>query len=304
MKTNSKSVVVAVAVVSLCAVAHAGFFDQLKSSLLATNSTATNAPIVVTTNPPALTGPNVAPANAVQTNVAPKTNLLSGLFPKLATNTSASALSQEQMVGGLKEALGKGVSNAVVSLGHEGGFLTNLNVKIPMPEKLQKVESVLRMAGQNQMVDEFVGSMNHAAEKAVPVAAGVFGDSIKQMSITDAKGLLAGGNNSATQFFRRTTQTNLQAKFYPLVQKATDSVGVTARYKAMMGKFTALNTVGTLFGKSSPASLNAADIDSYVTDKAMDGLFKMVAEEEKSIRANPVARTTDLLQKVFGSAMK
>ena len=221
-----------------------------------------------------------------------------------STVTAVSALSQDQMVGGLKEALGKGVEHAVSSLGHDGGFLTNLDVKIPMPGKLQTVEKTLRLAGQNQLADDFVGSMNHAAEQAVPVAAGVFGDSIKQMSIEDAKGILSGPNDSATQFFRRTTQTNLFAKFYPIVQKTTDEAGVTAKYKQMMGKVGSANSLGGMFGGSSPVKLDAADIDTYVTDKALDGLFKMVAEEEKNIRANPVARTSDLLQKVFGSATK
>jgi len=221
-----------------------------------------------------------------------------------ATTTAVSALSSDQIVGGLKEALGKGVSNAVVSLGHDGGFLTNLEVKIPMPEKLQKVEKGLRLAGQGQMADDFVASMNHAAEQAVPVAAGVFGDAIQQMTIQDAKGILAGPDDAATQFFRRTTQTNLFAKFHPIVAKATDSVGVTAQYKAMMGKFAGVDTLGGMFGQKSPVKLDAADIDTYITDKALDGLFKMVAAEEKNIRANPVARTSDLLQKVFGAAAK
>jgi hypothetical protein len=158
------------------------------------------------------------------------------------------------------------------------------------------------------MADNFIGSMNHAAEQAVPVAAGVFGDSIKQMSIEDAKNILAGSDDAATQFFQKTTRTNLFAKFYPVVQKSTDQVGVTAEYKAMMSKFTGMNSgvssLGGLFGKSSPVKLEAADIDTYVTDKALDGLFKMVAQEEKSIRANPAARTTDLLQKVFSSGTK
>ena len=218
---------------------------------------------------------------------------------------AGTALSQDQMVGGLKEALGKGVEHAVASLGHDGGFLTNLAVKIPLPEKLQTAEKMLRLAGQNQLADDFVGSMNHAAEQAVPQAAAVFGDSIKQMSITDARNILSGPSDSATQFFRRTTQTNLFAKFHPIVAKATDSVGVTAKYKEMMGKVTGANMLGGLFGGSKPVvNLDAGDIDNYVTDKAMDGLFKMVAEEEKNIRANPVARTTDLLQKVFGSTAK
>ncbi len=234
--------------------------------------------------------------------------LFDELKSALATTNSATAavssLSQEQVAGGLKEALSKGVSNAVASLGRNDGFLTNLNVKIPMPGKLQKVESVLRAAGQNQLADNFVGSMNHAAEQAVPVAAGVFGDAIKQMSIEDAKQILAGPEDAASQYFQKTTQTNLAAKFYPIVQKATDQVGVTAEYKAMMAKFATVDKLGGLFGKSNPIKLDAADIDTYVTDKAMDGLFKMVAEEEKSIRANPVARTSDLLQKVFSSAAK
>lgn len=223
-------------------------------------------------------------------------------FLKSANTSSVSALSQDQMVGGLKEALGKGVERAVASLGRTNGFLTNLNVKILMPVKLQSVEKGLRAAGQGQLVDDFIGAMNRAAEQAVPTAAAVFGGSIRQMSIADAKSILTGTNDAATQFFRRTTQTNLHAKFYPLVQKATDEVGVTASYKQMMGKFSAVGTLGNLFGSKSPAKLDAADIDSYVTDKAMDGLFKVVAEEEKSIRANPLARTSDLLQKVFGSA--
>ena len=237
----------------------AGFFDQLKSTLAATNGTAAAA---------------------------------------------VSSLPQDQIVGGLKDALGKGVSNAVVSLGHSGGFLTNANVKIPLPEKLQSVEKALRLAGQNQMADDFVASMNHAAEQAVPVAAGVFGDAIRQMSIADAKGILAGPDDAATKYFQKTTQTNLFAKFYPVVQKATDSVGVTAQYKAMMAKFASVNTLSGFLGQSKPASLNTADIDNYVTGKALDGLFKMVAAEEKNIRANPVARTSDLLQKVFGSTTK
>ena len=265
MKTSCLFLALGLAAAGFVFPTRAGLFDQLKSALGSTNSTTTNfAPSAVTTT----------------------------------------ALSQEQMVGGLKEALGKGVERAVASLGREGGFLTNLNVKIPMPEKLRTVERTLRAVGQNQLADDFVGSMNHAAEKAVPVAAGVFGDAIKQMTIADAKSILGGTNDVATQYFRRTTQTNLHAKFYPIVQKATDSVGVTARYKEMAGKFEAANTLGSLFGSKSPVKLEAADIDSYVTDKALDGLFKVVAEEEKNIRANPLARTSDLLQKVFGSAAK
>lgn len=217
---------------------------------------------------------------------------------------AAAGLSTDQVTAGLKEALGQGVSNAVMSLGHSGGFLTNMAVKIPLPGKLQSVESALRLSGQGALADDFVASLNHAAEQAVPVAAGVFGSAIQQMTIADAKAILTGTNDAATQYFRRTTQTNLYTQFLPIVQKATDSVGVTAQYKAMMAKFDTANSLGGLFGSKSKITFDAADIDSYVTKRALDGLFLMVAAEEKNIRANPAARTTELLQKVFNTGTK
>ena len=175
-----------------------------------------------------------------------------------ATTVSTGSLSQDQMIGGLKEALSKGVEHAVATLGHNDGFLTNLSVKIPMPEKLQTAEKTLRALGQNQMADDFVGSMNHAAEKAVPEAAAVFGDAIKQMSITDAQAILTGPDDSATQYFRKTTQTNLFARFYPIVQKVTEQVGVTAQYKQMMSKVSGAESLGGLFGGRAQTGLQAA----------------------------------------------
>ncbi len=213
-----------------------------------------------------------------------------------------SSLSQDQVVQGLKEALGNGVQQAVSRLGHDGGFLTNLNVKIPMPEKLRAVEKTLRALGQDKLADDFVNTMNHAAEQAVPEAAGVFGDAIKGMSIEDAKAILTGTNNAATQYFRRTTETNLFGKFLPIVKKATDQTGVTSAYKKLMEKAEAANAFGS-FGRSLLGT-DSLDVDAYVTNKALDGLFKMVAEEEKRIRENPVARTTDVLQQVFGAVAK
>jgi hypothetical protein len=225
------------------------------------------------------------------------------------TNGSSGALSSltdGQVADGLKEALGNGVAHAVASLGHNNGFLTNLNVRIPLPGKLQSVEKLLRKAGENKLVDDFEGSMNHAAEQAVPVASDIFGDAIKQMSITDAKNILTGPDDAATQYFRRTTQTNLFTAFYPIVQKATDQVGVTEKYKAMMAKFNSLSSLqsfGSLLGKNSDV-LGTTDLDTYVTNKGLDGLFKMVAAEEKNIRANPAARSTDLLKSVFGATQQ
>lgn len=228
---------------------------------------------------------------------------------KKTTNDSANAssglvsgLSQDQVIQGLKEALGKGVQQAVSRLGHDGGFLTNLDVRIPMPEKLQTVEKTLRMLKQEQLADDFIATMNHAAEQAVPEAASVFGDSIKQMSIEDAKSILTGTTNAATQYFRRTTETNLFERFLPIVKRATDQTGVTSAYKRLMEKAEGSSTLSS-FGRNLLGA-DSLDVDSYVTKKALDGLFQMVAEEEKRIRENPVARTSELLQKVFGAVAK
>ena len=234
-------------------------------------------------------------------------SLLDSLGFGAKSNNSASplslggmALSQDQVVAGLKEALSKGVQNAVSQLGRTDGFLTNLNVRIPMPDKLQSAEKTLRVLGQNKLADDFVGSMNRAAEQAVPEAAAVFGDAIKQMSVADAKAILAGTTNAATEYFRKATQTNLFARFQPIVQKATEQVGVTAKYKQLVGKAGSAQSFGGLFGSKSSATPEALDLDAYVTQGAMNGLFKLVAEEEKRIRENPLARTSDLLKKVFG----
>ena len=229
---------------------------------------------------------------------------------KTSTNapaaTALSALSQDQMVGGLREALGKGLQHAITTIGHDGGFLTNLNVKIQLPEKLQPVEKTLRALKQDKLADDFVTTMNHAAEQAVPEAASVFGDAVKHMTIDDAKSILTGQPDAATQFFRRTTQTNLYARFLPIVQQATARAGVTAAYKTMMAKVSGGGALGgTLSGLAgSYLGADALDVDAYVTNRTLDGLFKMVAEEEKSIRENPVARTTDLMQKVFSAVGK
>lgn len=213
------------------------------------------------------------------------------------------SLSQEQVVQGLKEALSKGVQQAVLRLGHDGGFLTNLNVRIPMPEKMREVEKTLRALHQDKLADDFIATMNHAAEQAVPQAAAVFAEAIRGMSITDAMNILAGPTNAATQYFRRVTETNLFERFLPMVKRATDQAGVTATYKQLMEKVNSSSgRLGTfargIFGNES------VDVDSYVTTKALDGLFIMVADEEKRIRENPIARTSDLLKKVFGAVTK
>ncbi len=231
-------------------------------------------------------------------------------FGKATTNSTATAglaaLSQTQMAGGLKEALGNGLQHAVASLGKEGGFLTNVAVKIPMPQKLQTVEKTLRALKQDKLADDFIATMNHAAEQAVPAAAAVFGDAVKQMSIEDAKSVLTGPQDAATQFFRRTTQTNLYTRFLPIVQQATAKTGVTSAYKNMIAKVSGGSGLGGTLGglASNYLGTDALDVDAYVTNQTLDGLFKMVAEEEKQIRENPVARTTDLMKQVFGAVGK
>lgn len=225
------------------------------------------------------------------TNAATAGSLTSGA----PVTVSPAQLSTDQITRGLKEALGKGLDKAVAQLGHEGGFLTNMNVRIPLPENLRTVEKVLRRVGQEQLADEFVVTMNHAAEKAVPAAAGVFANSLKQMTVDDARGILKGPDNAATEYFRRTAGPELRDKFRPIVATATADAGVTAAYKNLMDKASF----------ASPfLSKESVDLDDYVTARASDGLFKLIAEEEKKIRQDPVARTTDVLRSVFGALGK
>ena len=206
--------------------------------------------------------------------------------------TNKNKVSDNDISGGLKEALGKGVANAIKSLGKEDGFLSNVRVKIPLPKSLQKIEKVVRVAGQGKAVDEFVASMNHAAEKAVPVAVDVFVEAIKKMTFDDARQILfSGKDDSATQFFRKSSEENLRTKFRPIVEEFTAKTGVTQKYKAMIGK---AGFAAQFLGK------DATDLDGYVTQKALDGLFLLIADEEKKIRKDPLGRTTSLLKKVFG----
>ncbi|CAN5599877.1 DUF4197 domain-containing protein [soil metagenome] len=194
---------------------------------------------------------------------------------------------------GLKEALNVGISNAVSQLGQEGGYLDDPRVRIPLPNGLQRMEGTLRILGQGRRVDEFVRAMNKAAEQAVPVAVDVFVDSVRQMSFTDARNILfSGQDDSATQFFRRTSEEKLRVKFRPIVEEMTASVGVTQQYKSLIGRY---GVIGKAFGE------DASDLDGYVTQKAMDGLFLLIADEERKIRRDPIGRTTSILRIVFGS---
>ena len=206
------------------------------------------------------------------------------------TDGATSVLTNTEVVDGLKEALSKGTTSAIASLGKKDGFFANRQVKIPMPDSLKTVEDGLRKIGQDKYADEFVLTMNRAAEQAVPEAAEIFGSAIRSMSIEDAKGILNGPNDAATKYFRRTSGEKMVDRFLPIVEKSTDRVGVTSNYKEMVGK---------LGFASKFVDTKSLDIDRYVTSKAVDGLFLMVAREEKLIRENPAARTTELLKKVF-----
>jgi hypothetical protein len=217
----------------------------------------------------------------------------SGSSDSSATESTAlGAPSNEEMVSALKEALDKGTRYAIDNLGREGGFLNDARVRIPMPDSLAWLEKTLRTLRQDRLADEFVDSMNHAAERAVPEAAAIFTDAIRDMTLEDARAILSGPDDAATQYFRATTGAALSEKMRPIVAEATSSAGVTASYKQMVAK------AGGLGGLLSRES---TDIDGYVTGKTLDGLFLMVAEEEKRIRESPLARSSELLRKVFGS---
>ncbi len=213
-------------------------------------------------------------------------------FMTMAVPAQRTNVSNADISIGLKEALTKGVTAAVKLLGKDNGFLANTRVKIPLPKSLQSLDGALRVAGQGRAVDDFVASMNHAAEKAVPVAIDAFVDAIKKMTFDDARNILMSGkDDSATQFFRKTSEEKLRVKFRPIVEEWTAKTGVTKNYKAMIGK---AGFAAQFLGK------DATDLDGYVTQKALDGLFLIVADEEKKIRINPIGRTTDILRKVFG----
>lgn len=201
------------------------------------------------------------------------------------------AISSGDASAGVKEALAKGADFAVASLGKSDGFLGNDKVKIPLPGYLQKAESALRMFGMGKQADQLVETMNRAAENAVAEARPVLSDAIKRMTVQDAKAILTGGDDSVTQYFRRTTSDQLAARFMPIVKKQTGKLQLADQYNAFAGKAASAGLVDK----------KDADLDSYVTQKAMDGLFLMIAEEEKKLRANPVAAGSAVLKKVFGA---
>jgi uncharacterized membrane protein YeaQ/YmgE (transglycosylase-associated protein family) len=199
-------------------------------------------------------------------------------------------LSDSKIVDGLKEALHIGTGNAVQTVSKVGGYYNNPKIRIPLPGAVQKVEKLIRVAGYGSQVDAFELSMNQAAERAAPEAKNIFWDAIKQMSITDARKILDGPDNAATLYFKDKTYGRLSEVFKPIVHKSMSEVGVTEKYQELDQSMAKIPLVGSM----------RFDLDNYVDDKALDGLFFMLAQEEKKIRQDPTARVTDLLKEVFG----
>jgi hypothetical protein len=200
-------------------------------------------------------------------------------------------ITHAEAVRGLRQALNDGSAAAVAKLGVENGFFGNPKVRIPLPPSLQRVERGLRAFGMRREADELVLTMNRAAEAAVPEAKQLLTDAVKKMSVQDAKGILTGGDTAATDYFRRATRPRLTQRFLPIVKKATDNAGLAQQYNALASQGAALGLV-----KEDEAS-----IERYVTQKALDGLYFMIGEQEKAFRRDPVGATSSIVRKVFGA---
>ncbi|MGE4071574.1 MAG: DUF4197 domain-containing protein [Lysobacterales bacterium] len=224
-------------------------------------------------------------------------DLLNQLTGGSRTESSSSAgtgtsISESDASAGIKESLAQGVSASIKRLGTTDGFLKDQVVRIAVPKSMRTLADTASKLGAGKYVDEFETSMNRAAEKAVPAAADIFADAIRQMTVKDALGIVRGEPDAGTQYFRRVTEDKLRDSFLPIVSKATGETGVTKSYKKLSKKGGGL---GGLMGGG-----DSMDLDGYVTDKAMDGLFYYIAEQEKSIRKNPMATGSALLGRVFG----
>jgi hypothetical protein len=211
----------------------------------------------------------------------------------LATTAHAldlSAITNQDAAAGLKEALNKGSVAAVAKLGVQNGFLNNPKVKIPLPDGLKQAEKAMKLLGKQKQFDELVVSMNRAAEAAVPEAKVLLLDAVKSMSVADAKGIISGGDDSVTKFFQSKTQDKLLQRFVPIAKKATDKVGLAQQYNSLAGQAASFGVI----------KQEDTKIENYVARKAMDGLFLMIAEEEKAIRKDPIGTGSAILKKVFG----
>jgi hypothetical protein len=206
-------------------------------------------------------------------------------------DAAAIEISETDAASGVRAALERGAVAAVGLLGRTDGFLGNPKVRIPLPGFLNDAAKLLKATGQQKRVDELVTAMNRAAEAAMPEAKVLLVNAVKSMSVEDARKILTGGDNSVTQFFAGKTREPLGVKFLPIVAKATEKVKLAAKYNAVAGKAAGLGLV----------KKEDANVQEYVTGKALDGLYLMIGEEERKIRQNPVATGSAILKKVFGS---
>lgn len=211
-----------------------------------------------------------------------------------SSGTGVSSLSNDEASSGLKEALTQGVGKAVGTLGAADGFFGNKEVKIPLPKSLQKIEKGMKLMGMGKQSDELVLKMNRAAEAAVPEAKALLVGSIKQMTLADAKAILTGSQDAATQYFKKTTSVQMGEKFLPIVQKATENIQLASSY----------NKYAEMGSKFGVVKKEDANIEQYVTNKALDGVYFMIAKEEAAIRKDPLGQASSLLKKVFGSIGK
>lgn len=214
--------------------------------------------------------------------------------PVVHAGSAFDALPVEDATAGLRQALAQGAEVAVAQLGKPGGYAGNPRVRIPLPASLEKGRPVLSRLGMDPQMEQLEQTMNKAAEAAVLEAKPVLVNAVKQMSVADAKAILSGNDTAATDYFRRTTSEDLTARFLPIVRKYTDQLGITKQYSQMAKPLASLGML----------SQSQTSLDGYVAQKALDGLFLMVAEEEKAIRRDPLGQSSDVLKKVFGALKK
>jgi hypothetical protein len=219
------------------------------------------------------------------------TAFLSCLFFESALALELADLTNQDAARGIKGALNQGAASAIAKLGVPGGFLNNPKVKIPLPPALDEIATGMRLMGRGKDADELVATMNQAAEQAVPEAKALMVKAVSTMSVEDAKKILTSGDDSVTQFFRSKTAAPLAIKFLPIVKRATDRVGLAQKYDQFAGQGAKL---GLIKG-------DAANIEQYVTGKALDGLYLMIGEEEHAIRQNPAAAAGAIVSRVFGA---
>jgi hypothetical protein len=219
------------------------------------------------------------------------TGLLGGLLAGSILAAGLADLTNQDAARGIRGALDQGAASAISKLGVPGGFLNDPKVKIPLPPALDEVAKGMRLMGRGKDADELVEAMNHAAEQAVPEAKDLMVGAVRNMSLADAKHILTGGDDSVTQFFKAKTQAPLSIKFLPIVKRATDRVGLAQKYDRIAGEGLKL---GLIKG-------DTANIEQYVTDKTLDGLYLMIGEEERAIRQHPAQAASAIVAKVFGA---